>query len=103
MIEALDLLEKTQDYHALVARFERKHKIVFLGQICWLLSRQKLSQEFSASHLNFLLRPGFAADMDMDECPLSWINPIAGAINALAELDVFNNFPADLEDAESRL
>ena len=105
--ERVDLLEKEirKTIMLWVARgLKEKHKIVFLGQICLqLLSRQKLSQEFSASHLNFLLRPGFAADMDMDECPLSWISPITwAAINALAELDVFNNFPADLEDAESR-
>jgi dynein heavy chain len=105
--ERVDLLGKEirKTIMLWVARgLKENHKLVFLGQIALqLLARQKLAQDFSMHHLQFLLRPAFAVDMDMEDCPLAWINPMTwAAINSLSELDVFNNFPADLEDAESR-
>merc|ERR1712166_44783 len=79
------------------------HKMVFFGQIgLQLLSRQKLTQEFNASHLSYLLKPAFS--ITGEDNPLeTWLSTAAwAAVEALAELEAFSNFPTDLEDAESR-
>jgi dynein heavy chain len=79
------------------------HKIVFFGQIgLQLLSRNKLKQDFNPTQLVYLLKPAFSL-VDEDNPLESWLSPTAwAAVNALAELEKFSNFPNDLEDAESR-
>ncbi len=88
-----------------VARgLKEAHKLVFLGQIALqLLSRNKLKQDFDPSHLAFLLRSSHGGGMNDDDCPLPWLSAQAwSSVQSLSELDVFMNFPNDLEDAESR-
>jgi len=79
------------------------HKLVFFGQIALqLLSRNLLTQEFSSSHLSYLLKPAFSLS-DEDNPLEAWLSPMAWAsVIALSQLEKFVNFPNDLEDGESR-
>jgi dynein heavy chain len=80
--------------------FER-HKLILLGQLTFqLINRGMLSVEVEPEMFRFLLA---APKKIADSNPLPWLPTAAwNSIQALAEMEEFNKFPADLQEAPTR-